>query len=155
MMNQVASSLSTERILIDLTASGKAQLFADAGRLFAAQGGLDPAQVAASLMAREKLGSTGLGQGVAIPHARVKGLRQAHAAFIRLRPAIAFDAPDGKPVSEVLILLVPEQATEMHLQMLSEAAQMFSDRGFRDHLRDQRDVAGVWRAFADWPRIAA
>jgi PTS system nitrogen regulatory IIA component len=154
-MNRVASILSPERIRIDLAASAKAQLFADAGRLFAAQGGLDPAQVVACLAAREGLGSTGLGQGVAIPHARVKGLAQALAAFVRLRPAISFDAPDGKPVSEVLILLVPEQATDLHLQTLAEAAEMFKDRGFREHLRNQRDAAGVWQAFADWPTTNA
>jgi PTS system nitrogen regulatory IIA component len=154
-MNRVASILSPERIRIDLTESAKAQLFEDAGKLFASHGGLDPALVVESLAAREKLGSTGLGQGVAIPHARLQGLVQAHAAFIRLRPAIFFDAPDGKPVSEFLILLVPEHATEIHLQTLAEAAQMFNDRRFRDHLRNQGDAEGVWRVFAEWPTIAA
>lgn len=154
-MNQLAPILSTVRIRIDYTASARAELFEEAGRLFALQDALDPAQVVASLEAREKLGSTGLGQGVAIPHARLRGLRQAHAAFFRLRPAISFDAPDGKPVSDVLFLLVPEQATQVHLQLLAEAAQMFKDRGFRDHLRVQSDAAGICRAFADWPIIAA
>jgi PTS system nitrogen regulatory IIA component len=154
-MNRVASILSVERIRIDLAESAKAPLFEVAGRLFASQGDLQPAQVVARLLAREQLGSTALGQGVAIPHARIRGLAQAVAAFIRLRPAISFDAPDGKPVSEVLFLLVPEQATDVHLQTLAEAAEMFSDRQFRDHLRNQREAAQVWQAFADWPATGA
>ena len=75
-----------------------------------------------SLFAREKLGSTGLGQGIAIPHGRIKGLKDALGAFVRPRQPIPFDAPDGKPVSLVFVLLVPEQATEKHLQILSELA---------------------------------
>src|SRR5208283_3559142 len=105
-MNRVAAILSPERIRVDLTASAKNQVFDDAGRLFGALEAVEPTRVVASLVARENLGSTGLGQGVAIPHARLKGLRQAVAAFIRLSPAISFDEPDGKPVSEVIILLV-------------------------------------------------
>lgn len=154
-MSQVASVLSVSRIRIDFPAIGTTQVFEEAGRLFAAEGGLDPAQVVASLAARERLGSTALGQGVAIPHARIPGLAQAIGAYLHLRPAIAFDAPDGKPVSEVLVLLVPEQASASHLQMLAEAAQMFDDRRFRDLLRSQRDAEGAYRVFADWPRSAS
>ena len=85
-----------------------------------------------SLFARERLGSTGLGQGVAIPHGRIKGLKDALGAFLRLAQPVPFDAPDGKPVSLVFVLLVPEKATEKHLQILSELAQMFSDRALRE-----------------------
>ena len=125
-MNQIAALLSPERILLDLDATSKARLFDAVGAAFAAEGGLDAGAIAASLSAREKLGSTGLGQGIAIPHGRIKGLKQARGAFVRLRQAVAFDAPDGKPVSQVFVLLVPEQATDLHLQLLSELAQMFS-----------------------------
>ncbi len=154
-MNRVASILSPGRVRQDHSASTKIQLFELAGSLFAGDGGLDAAQVAASLQAREDRGSTGLGHGVALPHARVKDLRQALAAFVQLFPAISFDAPDGKPVSDALVLLVPEQAAEEHLQMLAEAAQMFNDRQFRERLRSQRDAAGVYRTFVGWPAPAA
>ena len=154
-MNLIATLLSPERIRIDLQANTKSGVFAEAGQLFAGSPGLDATQVAESLATREKMGSTGLGHGIALPHARVKGLRQPQAAFMRLRPAIPFDAPDGKPVSDLLILLVPEQATEAHLQLLAEAVQMFGDRRFRDHLRNQGDAAGVHQAFVDWPAISA
>ncbi len=89
--------------------------------------GLPQAQVVESLNAREKLGSTGLGQGVALPHARIKNLPQAVAAFVRPKLPIPFDAPDAKPVWAMLVLLVPEHATEEHLQILAELAQMFGD----------------------------
>jgi mannitol/fructose-specific phosphotransferase system IIA component (Ntr-type) len=87
-----------------------------------------------ALFAREKLGSTGLGQGIAIPHGRIKGLKAPVGAFVRLVNGVQFDAPDGKPVGLIFVLLVPEAANEHHLQLLSELAQMFSDREFREQL---------------------
>jgi PTS system nitrogen regulatory IIA component len=153
-MNLIAPLLTAERIRIDLDASAKGRMFDEIGRAFAAHNGPDATLVAESLASREKLGSTAIGQGVALPHARVKGLHQPLAAYLRLLLPMSFDAPDGKPVSDFLVLLVPEQATEAHLQMLAEAAQMFSDRRFRDRLRNQNDAAGVYSAFAHWPAVA-
>jgi PTS system nitrogen regulatory IIA component len=98
------------------------------------------------------MGSTGLGHGVAIPHARIKGLRTAVAAIVRTRLPIPFDAPDGKPVSDMVVLLVPEKATEEHLQILASVAQMFADRQFREKLRTCVDASSVRRLFADWPQ---
>jgi mannitol/fructose-specific phosphotransferase system IIA component (Ntr-type) len=88
--------------------------------------GSTPARSRTSLAAREKLGSTGLGQGIAIPHGRIKGLKQARGAFVRLHQPVAFDAPDGKPVSQVFVLLVPEAIAppdhaHLHLGVLSTA----------------------------------
>ncbi len=100
-----------------------------------------------SLFAREKLGSTGLGQGVAIPHGRIKGLKQAVGAFLRLATPVPFDSPDGRPVDLLFVLLVPEQATEQHLQILSELAQNFSDRAFREKLHAAADPAAVVALF--------
>jgi len=149
-MNRVGAALSTERIRVDVSAATKHQVLDEAGKLFSTYEGWDAAHIAACLAAREKVGSTGLGHGVAIPHARLKGLRHAVAAHMRLKMAIDFDAPDGKPVSELLVLLVPEQATEEHLQLLAEAAAMLDDRSFRDRLRHCTDAAGVYRAFVEW-----
>jgi nitrogen PTS system EIIA component len=150
-MNRVGAVLAAERIRLDLPAVTKNQILDEAGRLFAPIDKLDAPRITASLIARERVGSTGLGHGVAIPHARLGEVRQAVAAFIRPSLATAFDAPDGKPVSDVLVVLVPEQASEDHLQLLAEAAAMFSDRRFRDQLRNQDTAAGVYRTFADWP----
>lgn len=149
-MNQIAELLPSSNIALDLDVATKARLFEAAGSLFAADAGLDGGTVAASLTAREKLGSTGLGQGVAIPHGRIKGLKSARGAFVRLKHPVPFDAPDGKPVSQVFILLVPEQATDLHLQLLSELAQMFSEKPFRERLAgvgSANDLVALFRAW--------
>ena len=149
-MNQIAELLPVDNIAVDLDVASKSRLFEAAGTLFAASAALDPAVVATSLAAREKLGSTGLGQGIAIPHGRIKGLRQAAGAFMRLKEPVPFDAPDGKPVSQVFVLLVPEQATDMHLQLLSELAQMFSERTFRDKLAQAKSPVDLALLFREW-----
>jgi PTS system nitrogen regulatory IIA component len=149
-MNQIAQLLPPTNILLDLDTESKAGLFDALGALFESQHGLARRTVVGSLVAREKLGSTGLGQGVAIPHGRIKGLADAQGAFVNLAKPIAFDAPDGKPVSQIFVLLVPEQATERHLQLLSELAQMFSDRGFRERLAAATTPAAVHALFSSW-----
>jgi nitrogen PTS system EIIA component len=153
-MNQITQLLPLTNIALDIDAPSKSRLFDVAGELFAASAHLVPATVAASLAAREKLGSTGLGQGIAIPHGRIKGLREAVGAFARLRAPIAFDAPDGKPVGQVFVLLVPEQATDLHLQLLSELAQMFSDRAFRDRLAAAATPDDLYALFRSWEPAA-
>jgi len=151
-MNPIAQLLSPEDVLLDVDAPSKTRVFEEVGRLLERRHGLSQMQVVDSLCAREKLGSTGLGHGVAIPHARIKGLRKAVAAIVRTRLPIPFDAPDGKPVSHMVVLLVPEQATEEHLQILAWVAQVFADRQFREKLRMCVDVSSVSRLFADWPQ---
>lgn len=92
-----------------------------------------------SLINREKLGSTGLGKGVAIPHGRIASLENPVCAFIRLDEAVEFDATDGKPVDLAFALLVPEDSTEEHLQVLSTIAELFSDEEFCTGVRNCRD----------------
>lgn len=149
-MNLIAPILPPERIRLDLDAHTRKRVFEEAGRVFADIPGLDPVAVGYRLVQREALGSTALGLGVALPHARIGGIAQPLAAYLRLQLPIPFDAADGKPVSDLLVLLVPEIATEDHLRLLAEVAQMFTDRHFREHLRRQSDVTSAWRAFADW-----
>jgi PTS system nitrogen regulatory IIA component len=150
-MNRIAALLPVANIAVDLDVPTKPRLFEAAGRLFAADSALDAQTIAGSLAAREKLGSTGLGQGIAIPHGRIRGLKEARGAFARLKSAIPFDAPDGKPVSQVFVLLVPEKATDLHLQLLSELAQMFSERTFRDRLAAATSAAELAALYQDWP----
>lgn len=149
-MNPIAALLPASNIIVDLDVASKAQFFASVGGVFERSAGLPQASVAASLAAREKLGSTGLGQGIAIPHGRIQHLRGAIGAFVRLRAPIAFDAPDGKPVDQLFVLLVPEQATDQHLQLLSELAQMFSERAFRERLGTAKDATALAEAFRNW-----
>ena len=149
MNNPLNNILSVSQVLLDLEASSKKRVFEQAGLLFEAHLGLARSVIFDSLFAREKLGSTGLGQGVAIPHGRIKGLKQAAGAFMRLATPVPFDSPDGRPVNLLFVLLVPEQATEQHLQVLSELAQRFSDRVFRESLLTAADPATVVALFQD------
>lgn len=103
-----------------------------------------------SLCARERLGSTGLGHGVAIPHGRTPGLATATGAFVRLREPLDFGAPDGEPVDLVFALAVPEHFTHQHLVLLSQLADMFGDAAFRDSLRKAADAAAIHRLLSDW-----
>jgi len=146
-MNPLSQILSPAQILLDLDASSKKRVFEQAGQLFEGHLGLARSVIFDSLFAREKLGSTGLGQGIAIPHGRIKGLKQAAGAFIRLATPVPFDSPDGRAVNLLFILLVPEQATEEHLQILSELAQRFADRSFRESLQNAPDAAAVLALF--------
>lgn len=149
-MNLVAKLLPPSNVIGDLEASSKKRVFEQAGLLFENHQGIGRSAVFDSLFAREKLGSTGLGQGVAIPHGRIKGLREAVGAFLRLSAPVQFDSPDGKPVNLLFVLLVPEQATEHHLQILSELAQMFSDKAFRDQLLSAPDAETLHALFSNW-----
>ena len=154
-MNLVAKLLPPANVVADLSVSSKKRLFEQIGLMFENNHGIARSLVFESLFARERLGSTGLGQGVAIPHGRIKTLKDARGAFIRLSEPVPFDAPDDKPVSLVFALLVPEQATEKHLQILSELAQMFSDRGLRESMAAAADAAGLHQLIATWQSDAA
>ncbi|MEK6735926.1 MAG: PTS IIA-like nitrogen regulatory protein PtsN [Pseudomonadota bacterium] len=149
-MNLISQLLPLSNIIVDLDVSSKKRVFEQAGLLFENTHQVARSQVFDSLFAREKLGSTGLGQGVAIPHGRIKGLREAVAAFVRMKEAIPFDAPDGQPVNIACILLVPEKATDKHLQILSELAQMFSDKQFRDNILRSKDAEEIHKIITDW-----
>jgi PTS system nitrogen regulatory IIA component len=150
-MNQIAKLLPLENVVVGLEASSKKRVFEQAGLLFENRHGVARSLVYDALFAREKMGSTGLGMGIAIPHGRIKGLKEARGAYLRLATPVQFDAPDGKPVGQIFVLLVPEAATEHHLQLLSELAQMFSDRGFREQLAAAADASAAHQLFGQWP----
>ena len=149
-MNRLAAILPVVDVLIDVDATSKKRAFEQAGLLFENQDAVARSVVFDSLFARERLGSTGLGQGVAIPHGRIKGLKEALGAFIRVAQPVPFDAPDGNPVTLVFVLLVPEKATEKHLQLLSELAQMFSDKALREAMSRAPDAAALHQLVTAW-----
>jgi len=153
-MNLISQILVPDNILLDTESTSKKRVFERVGLLFENHLQIARSQVFDSLFAREKLGSTGLGQGVAIPHGRIPKLREATAAFVRTTHPIPFDAPDGQPVTMIFVLLVPELATDLHLQILGELAQMFSDEGFRDLLLACEDSVSAYRLFCDWNSTA-
>lgn len=142
-MHHLQTLLKAEFVLLDLDASSKDALFENIALRLAQPLGLSAKDIAKSLIKREQLGSTGLGQGVAIPHGRLKRLPQTTGVFVRTRTAVPFDAPDQEPVRLLFVLLVPEHATDLHLQILSELAQVFSDRSLRDRLLHTDDVQQV------------
>lgn len=149
-MNLIAKLLSSDDVVVGLDASSKKRVFEQAGLLFENRHDIARSSVYDALFAREKMGSTGLGLGIAIPHGRIKGLKEARGAFFRLASPVQFDAPDGQPVNLVFVLLVPEAASEHHLQLLSELAQMFSDKAFREKLAAAADAIAVHALFAQW-----
>ena len=149
-MNLISKILEQGNILLDSESTSKKRVFERVGLLFENNQQIARSQVFDSLFAREKLGSTGLGQGVAIPHGRIAKLRDATAAFVKSTHPIPFDAPDGLPVNLIFVLLVPERATDLHLQILGELAQMFSDTQFRDSLNACEDTASIYKLFHDW-----
>ncbi len=149
-MSLINKILMPSNVVVDVESTSKKRVFERAGILFENQLQSARSQVFDSLFSREKLGSTGLGHGVAIPHGRVKGLRDAVGAFFKTQHPIAFDAPDGQPVTLIFILLVPERATDLHLQILGELAQMFSDKGFREKVHAADDPAAIHQLFAEW-----
>jgi len=115
--------------------------------------GLSRALVTDSLFSRERLGSTGLGHGVAIPHGRIKGLKSPMAAVFQLANPIGFEAPDEQPVDIMIFLLVPEAATQKHLEILSEIAEMLSDATLRDKLVTSQSSAELHRLISDWQSV--
>jgi len=149
-MNLISKVLPPENVILDADSTSKKRVFERAGVLFENTQKIARSQVFDSLFAREKLGSTGLGHSVAIPHGRIKGLRDAVAAFVKTQALIPFDAPDGQPVNLIFVLLVPERATDLHLQLLGELAQMFSDKTFREQIQNSNDVAVIHQLFTNW-----
>lgn len=154
-MNLIAPLLPLTNLVLDLDVSSKKRVFEQVGLLFENNHHIARSQVFDSLFSREKLGSTGLGQGIAIPHGRIKGLKEAVGALIRMKQAIPFDAPDGDNVNLIFVLLVPERATDLHLQILSELAQMFSEKAFRERLLTAGSSAEMHQLIAEWQPHAA
>ncbi len=144
-MKLLSRILPIGNIVLDLPASSKKRVFEQAGLLFENNNGIERSAVFDALFSRERLGSTGLGDGIAVPHGRVKGLEQSVAAFIRLAQPVAFDAPDAKPVNQFLFLMAPESATQQHLDILAEVAERLSNEALRARLVIETDPVIVHR----------
>ena len=149
-MNRLAAILPVANVLVNVEATSKKRAFEHAGMLFENHHSIARATVTDNLFARERLGSTGLGHGVAIPHGRIKGLKNPLASVIRVAQPIPFDAPDDEPVGLLIFLLVPEAATQRHLEILSEIAEMLSDRELRERLKTAEDATALHKLIADW-----
>ena len=154
-MNFISKALSTSRVALDVDVTSKKRLFEQIGLMFENEKRIARATVFDALFAREKLGSTGLGFEVAIPHGRIKNLRETTAVFVRAKEGIPFESPDGAPVRLVFAMLVPAHANEQHLNMLSELAQIFSDAELRDAQMQESDPAVIHKFLTEWSPYAA
>ncbi|MGI4847037.1 MAG: PTS sugar transporter subunit IIA [Janthinobacterium lividum] len=149
-MTHFSQILPFKNVLLDLDVSSKKRAFEQAGLLFENNFGIARSTVSDNLFARERLGSTGLGHHVAVPHGRIKGLKAPIAAFVRLAEPIPFESPDGAPVSLLVFLLIPDHVTQQHLEILSEVAEMFSDDAFRTALASDPDAESVHARIVGW-----
>jgi PTS system nitrogen regulatory IIA component len=150
LMNQISHLLNLDSIQTGLSFTSKKKLFEHAANWFESQFGLKAGDVFNNLFERERLGSTALGYGVAIPHGRIKGLKHAAGAFFRLSPPLDFDAPDNRPVNLCFILLAPADANESHLQILGELAQLFGDPGMREKLSQAPSADAISQLLNSW-----
>lgn len=149
-MTKLAKILQPNNVVLDLEVSSKKRAFEQVGLIFENNCGIARSNVSDNLFARERLGSTGLGHGVAVPHGRVKGLKAPLAAFVRLAEPIPFESPDGQPVNLLIFLLIPDHVTQQHLEILSEIAEMFSDDAMRTALSTDADQASVHQRIVSW-----
>jgi nitrogen PTS system EIIA component len=130
-MTNLSKILPRSNIVLDLDVSSKQSAFEQVSELLENNCSIARSVVLENLLAREALGSTGLGHGVAVPHGRIKGLKAVMAAFVRLKEPIPFDSPDGRPVKLLIVVLIPDNVTQQHLEILSEVAEIFSNEAFR------------------------
>lgn len=149
-MNALTNLFALDRIALNSPSKNRAEAFAAVGQLFSKQAGLEADAIVGFLNAREDLGSTALGAGVDIPHGRVKGLKNPIAAFVKLKEPIEFAAPDGEAVSILIFLLVPEKATQQHLEILSSIAQLLSDQDARKSLTSEDSPEKVCQLLQTW-----
>lgn len=151
---QVSELLELERISCNAHAASKKRVLEQLSQLLAdSQTELTQNQVFDSLLSRERLGSTGLGRGVAIPHGRIAGSNQTTLALVKLQEGVDYDAVDSQPVDLLFALLVPENSTEEHLQLLSQLAEMLSDNQLVSNLRKASDARTLLNILRDWQKV--
>ncbi|ROH93449.1 PTS IIA-like nitrogen-regulatory protein PtsN [Stagnimonas aquatica] len=142
---KLAEILSASRVVAGVTVTSKKRALEEMSKLLAKGAGtVTDAEIFTSLTSREKLGSTGLGHGVAIPHGRMSGVENSIGALIRLKHPVDYDAHDGQTVDLLFGLVVPQQATETHLKHLAAIAELFSDEAFCKQARAAADDAALY-----------
>ena len=135
----ISALLSPQRIFLDVEISSKKKLLELIANIVADQAQLTESSLYSNLLNRERLGSTGLGHGFAVPHARVEGLDQTIGCLFRLKDPVNFEAPDNLPVDLVFTIVIPQEATEEHLLILSSLASLFSKPEVREAVRNAND----------------
>jgi len=149
-MNALAQLITPNNISLDIEVSSREELFIFIAQLFEKNHGIPANSVIACLEEREALGSTALGNGIAIPHGRVKLLEQAHIGFVRLKDSICFHASDNHLVKALVIMLVPEAATQAHLDILAKVAQTISDNKNKNILLTEPSADNIYQLLTAW-----
>lgn len=148
---EISALLSPGHIFCDVPVSSKKRaLEVLSGLLVEAGAPLSESDIFNGLIARERLGSTGLGHGIAIPHGRFENLTETVGILVKLEKAIDYDAIDGKPVDLMFALMVPQESTEEHLQLLASLAEMFGDEGVRSQLRHSSTPQELESVIVQW-----
>ena len=153
-MNLLSRILPPSNIVLDMVATSKKRAFEQAGLLFENHHGIARTTVFQSLIARERLGSTALGHEVAVPHGRIKDLKDPIGAFMRLAEPIRFDASDGRSARLLFFLLVPEHATQTHLDLLAEIARLMSNTETRHQLETEEDNVVIHQLLTTPPELS-
>ena len=147
----IHETLLRERTFHDVPGNSKKRVLENASELIAGTvETLEAEEIFAGLIGRERLGSTGLGDGVAIPHCRLENCQSVVGTLVKLPEPIDYDSIDGNPVDLLFLLLVPTEATEEHLQTLASLAELFSQEAFRQSLRETTDAESLYRAFVNF-----
>ena len=146
---RIADILAPEHVVLGLRAQDKRRLIEEVARLGAEPAGVEASTIAEALNARERLGSTGMGSGIALPHARLATLTRPFGMFVRLRTPLDFDAIDGQRVALVFVLLLPAQSGGEHLNALACVARKLRDEGVRAALHEVADPDQAYAILAD------
>ncbi|MFW5833941.1 MAG: PTS sugar transporter subunit IIA [Pseudomonadota bacterium] len=154
-MPELVDVLDPADVRLRVSANSKRHLIGEIANTAARAFALDPATVVAALTERERLGSTGVGHGVALPHARLAGMERLAGLFWRLAVPVDFDAIDDEPVDLVFVLLVPDDADTVHLKTLAKIARRLRDPNLRERLRQLDDPKVVWRMLTGHSGIEA
>ncbi len=148
---ELSDILPRERVLCGVSVTSKKRALELLSETLACEGLAGcQGEIFDSLIARERLGSTGFGNGVAIPHGRVKSAQETLAVFVQLAEPIDYDAIDGQPVDLMVALVVPEESTDEHLQVLAKLAEMFGNRDLCQQLREAEDCDEVFQLVTQW-----
>jgi PTS system nitrogen regulatory IIA component len=149
-VNIISRILASDDVVLGLDVPNKLRALEEAAVILERRRNISHAPVLRALWRREQVGSTGLGHGIAVPHARIAGINEPVVLFVRMKSAVEFHAPDGKPVSVLFVILVPEHANDEHLKILATISEMFSNRTFRNRLEAIVEPAAIQRLFSEW-----
>lgn len=150
---QLSEFINVNRIKNDVNVLSKKRALEELSHLITQdQTQLNATEIFESLISRERLGSTGVGYGIAIPHGRIKNCENLTGALIKLEQGIDFDAIDNQPVDILFALIVPEESTDEHLQVLALLASMFNDESFRQKLQQSKNVEEIYQLLTEWQK---